>query len=822
MQIRFYAYEFDYKFKEGLPYIYLYGKLQDGNKICVIQQFQPYFYAKIDDIDEKELERRLKNLEVEAKIPAKVTKWEKVEKKLLGKEEKFWKISVNYPQAVPIISKELESWGINCYEKDIVFIHRYLRDNNLAPMTLLEAEGELTEDNNLRVTLFKANKVKQISKESLDNPKILAIDIETYNKEKVINPEKNPILMIAFYGTDEQGKEFKKVITWKKFKHQQDYLEILTDETEMLKKFREIVLDYNPDIITGYFSDGFDLPYIKSRADKYKIKLDIGIDRSEIETGMKNYSRDGKTKIKGILHLDIFKFIRYIFGKNLKTDGYSLDAVSEELLGNKKHDVNIEELAHVWDNQDDQGIEDFCKYNLHDAHLTLKLCLKLFPDVVEFSKIVGLPVFDLIRMGFSRLVESYILKHAFEKNVIAPNKPKNYEIEQRSEETYQGAFVYEPTPGMYENILVFDFKSLYPTIITSHNIGPESLHCHCCKKLTKVPEKEEYWFCVKEKKFIPQLLEQLILRRSDVKKMIKESKSRKEDTKMLEARSYALKLLANSFYGYLGFFGARWYCIECARSTTAYARNYIKDTIKKAEERNFEIVYGDTDSLFILLGDQQIENAMEFMDEINSSLPGSMELEYEGRFPRGIFVAIKGTDKGAKKKYALIDEDNHMKITGFETVRRNWSAIAKEVQEKVLRLVLEDKIEEAINYVREMIKELKNGKIDLNKLIIKTQITKPLTSYSSIGPHVAVALRMLEKGTEITPGTIVQYIIGKGSGLIRERAKMYEEIKPGEYDADYYLNNQVLPAVLGIFSVLGYKEDDLVGESSQTGLGKFF
>ena len=306
----------------------------------------------------------------------------------------------------------------------------------------------------------------------------------------------------------------------------------------------------------------------------------------------------------------------------------------------------------------------------------------------------------------------------------------------------------------------------------------------------------------------------------DLKRMIKDSEEKNEEIHILNARSYALKTLANSFYGYTGFFGARWYCLECAKSTTAYARNYIQETIQKAKENGFKTIYADTDSCFLLLENKTLDQAMEFMDEINSNLPGHMELEYEGFYPRGIFVAIKGSSIGAKKKYALIDKDNKIKVTGFETVRRNWSLLAKELQKRVLQLVLEDKVDSALDYVRSVIKELKEGKIAVEQLIIKTQITKELSSYSSIGPHVAVAMRMVDKGEQIHPGTIIQYVITSGPGLIREKAFFPEEAK--DYDGDYYLNNQLLPAVSSILLVLGYKEEDLLGEGKQEGLSKFF
>ena len=813
MKIHFFPYDFIYKIKDEQPYVYLFGKLDNGEKVVVRQAFQPYFYAKVHDIDQEGLKKRLTDLSIEVNNNplAKVLKWEKVEKELLGNKGTFWKIYTNYPKAVPVISQKLQSWGVECYETDILFVHRYLRDLQITPFTLVEAEGEFVEDREFKIALFQAENVKQQTKEVLTTAKILAIDIETYAPSKAINPQKNPILMIAIY-----GENYKKVITWKRFPHKLDYLEYVDDEVELLRRFQKIIQTQQPDIITGYYSDGFDLPYLQQRAEKHNLKLELGVDNSEMVIRKDCH-------INGVLHLDMFKFIRNIFGYALNTDSYSLDAVSEELLGHRKHAVKIEELAHIWD-EEPEKLTDFCEYNLHDAHLTYQLCLKLLPDMIEFTKIISLPPFDIIRMRFSRLVENYILKRAIEYNVLAPNRPQRHELEQRTEETYEGGFVYEPTPGLYEDIAVFDFRSLYPTVIIAHNIGPESLHCRCCKndQQAKVPGKEELWYCLKDKKFIPKVLEQLILRRIDLKRLIKETREKGEETKILEARSYAIKTLANSFYGYLGFFGARWYCLECAKSTTAYARNYIQNTIQKAEQKGFKVIYADTDSCFLLLGDKIIDQAKEFMNEVNFELPGHMELEYEGFFPRGIFVALKGSDKGAKKKYALLKEDGKIKITGFETVRRNWSIIAKEVQKKVLNLVLQNKVEEALKYIRETITLLKSGKVPLQKLIIKTQITKDLSRYTSIGPHVAVAKKLLEKGVPVSPGMVVEYIITKGLGLVRERAQLAEEVKVGEYDYNYYLNNQIIPAVNSIFLVLGYSEDDLLGEATQQGLGKFF
>ncbi len=824
MQLHFYPLDFDYIVRDDQVLVRLFGRLASGGKACLIHPHQPYFYLRMKGVDEGRLKEKLEQLKSTGERKEKVLAWEETEKELLGKKEKFWKVYTNFPKAVPPLARELESLGVEAYEKDILFTHRYLRDRDITPMTLVRAEGEFVEDKGLKIPAFRAESVEQESREAVQNLKILALDIETYAVRREINPEKNPILMIGLYGQDGEGEIFKKVITWKRFKHKLDYLEQVQDEIELLERFKKFFQDYQPDIVTGYFSDGFDFPYLKARADKHGIKLDFGLDYSEITAGQSSpfhaSFREGESKIRGILHLDMFKFIRNIFGPNLRTESHSLDAVSRELLGHQKHQVNLGELAHVWE-EEPERLADFCEYNLHDAHLALKLCQKLMPDVIEFTKLIGLPPFDLTRMRFSRLVENYILKRAMEFNVIAPNKPSDYELEKRREETIKGGFVYEPVPKLYEKIVVFDFRSLYPTIIMAHNIGPEGLRCACCPEPVPVPGEKDLWFCQKEKKFLPSVLERLILRRVDLKRMIEEDKKKGQETRILEARSYGLKILANAFYGYLAFFGARWYCLECAAATTAYARNYIQTTIGKAEKKGFKVIYADTDSCFLLLEDKVLDQAMEFMNEINFDLPGHMELEFEGYYPKGIFVALKGAEKGAKKKYALIDEKGRVSITGFETVRRNWSPVAKEVQEKVLSLVLSDKAGEAVNYAKAMVRELKQGLVPSEKLMIKTQITRELDRYETVGPHVAIARKLREQGEEIVPGTVVEYIISRGAGLVRERARLPSEVREGDYDSDYYIKNQLIPAVSGIFAVLGYREDEIFSESSQTALGKF-
>ena len=661
---------------------------------------------------------------------------------------------------------------------------------------------------------FNAEKITPYGTETFLQPKILSVDIETYTPNYMeIAPEKNPILMISFY-----AKDFQKVFVWKRFKNDLDYIEFVESEAELIQKFKETVETYKPDILTGYFSDGFDLPYIKTRADKYKIKLDLGLDFSEFKIEKR---RDTTVQITGITHLDIFKFIKKIMSGTLNTEKYNLNAVASELLGEKKIEVDLNELSAAWD--DNKDIKKFCEYNLNDARLSYKLADKLMPTISEMVKITGLTIYDINRMGFSQLVEWYLLKQAPNFNEIAPNKPTNEQVTERRMLTYKGAFVFEPKPGLFDNIVVFDYRSLYPTIIGSHNVGPGTINCDCCKEdATLAPlDDEKIWFCSKKKGFIPTLIEDLITRRTRIKEIIKDQTD--ERFTILDARQNTLKLLANSFYGYLGFFMARWYSIGCAQATTAYGRFYIKQVIEKAQKAGFEVLYSDTDSVFLALNEKTKQDAINFSEKINQNLPGLMELEFDGFYPSGIFVSSKVSAYGAKKKYALIDEKGELKIKGFESVRRNWSLIAKEVQERVLNMVLKDHDHKtALKYAKTVIDDLRNKRVPIDKVIIHTQLQKEIEDYDARGPHVAVAQRLRNQGINVGPGSIIKFVVTQGDDIIRNRAKLPDEISIKDYDADYYVTHQVVPAIERIFNVLGYTKEELLETKDQTKLEGFF
>ncbi len=218
-----------------------------------------------------------------------------------------------------------------------------------------------------------------------------------------------------------------------------------------------------------------------------------------------------------------------------------------------------------------------------------------------------------------------------------------------------------------------------------------------------------------------------------------------------------------------------------------------------------------------------IKKAKEFEKKVNKKLPGIIELEFRGLYEGGIFVARKGEKRGAKKRYALIDKEGNLEIRGFETVRRDWCDLAKDIQHEVLRIILQDKDpDKATKLVKDTVQRLKEGKVTLEELTIYTQLTKSLSKYESIGPHVNVAKKMKDRGRPVGEGMIVTYIITKGSGSISDRAEPVEDVKEGEYDPDYYINHQVLPAAMRVLSALGITEQQVLSGKIQTKLGKWF
>jgi len=192
-----------------------------------------------------------------------------------------------------------------------------------------------------------------------------------------------------------------------------------------------------------------------------------------------------------------------------------------------------------------------------------------------------------------------------------------------------------------------------------------------------------------------------------------------------------------------------------------------------------------------------------------------MELDLEDFYARGLFVAKRGTTAGAKKKYALVDEKGKVKIRGFETVRRDWCRLTRNLQSEVLADIMKDGDEKAaLKLTKEVVGKLKNREVDLEDLMIRTQLRRPLDEYVTEGPHVIAAKKMLAAGVAVSTGMLIEYFVGDGSGK-RIGDRVYLAGEKVKYDIDYYLKNQILPAVENIFDVFGVDVSAIADGESQ-------
>ncbi len=799
--VQFYPIDVRMRMISQRPVITLYGRTLTGERIAVTDSnYFPYFYV-VPKQGTEAIENDLMKIRVKANEEIhSIIKVEKKKVKIFEKEKNVLKCYVNSVFSCSYLSEEIKKLNIlGIYESDIPLIASYMIDRRLVPCALTDAEGEITNPSS-KLLVLRADSLIQ-EEEQMIRPRVLAFDIETYSpKEKSASPESDPVLMISFYSDD-----YKKTIMWKEFKTDDKSIEFVKSEFDLLNSFKRIIDEFQPDILVGYASDIYSFPYLKKRAEKYGLKFDIGVDKTIADIS------NSETSIKGIVHVDVYKFISRIMASELETDTFRLEDVALELIGEGKKQADISKFPEVWENNS-ENIGQFCDYNLNDAYLTYKIFEKIFPSLIEYVKLTNLDIFDTSRGGFSQFAEAFLIKESKFFNEIIPGKPASYE----SKETYHSGPVIEPEQGIYNNIAVLDFKSLHSSIISTHNISPGTMNCGCCNE--NVPG-EDIHFCSKITGFIPKLTGNLIDRKERILEILKAENKSFEQKMLLSARYNAINSIAGSIYGEFSLPYSRWHNAECSKAIASYGRYYLNYAVDKAKSEKFDVLYADNDSIFLRLGSKKPEQAKKFLDELNASLPEKMNLDYEGLYPRGMFVASK-TGKETRRRYALLSENGFMKIRGLESSRRNFSTIARETQKKVLEFILKErKLRKALEHVKSVIADVKDEKIPMRKMIIYTQLAKEISSYETIAPHVAVAQKMQKQGFNVIPGSIIRYIVGKGFGSIAENSQPPNEVR--EYNIGYYIEHQILPSVEKIFEAAGVDFKKALEEKEQSSLNEF-
>ncbi|MBN2487452.1 MAG: DNA polymerase elongation subunit [Methanosarcinaceae archaeon] len=853
--------------------IRLFGRDEEGESVCCfVPGFEPYFYVNVSgelqDVGKIIQERfeAVKTVEVVQKFEP--IGYQKQKKPML-------KVTTLDPKNVPEIRDDIAALpGVKeVYETDILFRNRFLIDRGFNGMGWVSAEtapdaGSFSSQNLTCDRTITASSVREIEKISGAPLKYLAFDIECLPLENAMpTAETSPIIMVSLAFEPSYEEHSTLVLVGKEVKDADPDVEMFTDEAKLLNRFFEIFQKYDPDMVIGYNINDFDIPYITDRvkflneSSGSNIRSNVGRDGRSM-----SYRRIGNrtmVSMPGRVVVDALPLARQ--GFSLKQ--YTLRNVAKELLGREKLDVAFHEMREYWEDSGEK-IKKFIDYSRRDSELALELVLKLqlLDKYVALAQVSGTLLQDTISGGQSSMVENLMLREFGKRDRVIPPRPDDSiaSFRHKQSEELKGGEVLDPWKGLLENVVILDYKSLYPTIMMAHNLCYTSVveRDRPDGETVKPPSGGEFVSASVSKGIVPSILEDLLNRRTETKKRMKDAAS-EEEIRVLDATQYALKILLNSFYGYSGYTRARLYSLQLANAVTSYGRanilntrTLVNDTIHRIVLRNgnayltdeiaspepsdniitLSVVYGDTDSVFVKCSSDReisLEDAELVGNKIagivSDSLPDPMELEFESIAKRALFIA--------KKRYAIwVFEragegwSDKIKVKGMETVRRDWCELTSKTLNKVLELVLkEGKVDIAVEYVRSIVDRVRN--IDARKdsqiiddLTLTRMFSKGKRSYKSKQPHLTV-VEKIEARTGVAPsiGERIPFVIIAGKGLFVERAEDPGYVREHNIplDVDYYIKKQMLPPVERILAAFGVDMATLDYDSKQKGLFDF-
>ncbi len=870
----------------------------DGN-------FEPYFYVfprhlfnnagntattkdacdSAWDIEEKkrELERICVRSGGERIRPKRV---EVCTRKVFGVPCRGLRVVAEYPKDVPVLREEIQRRDESCValEADILFAIRYLVDKDLRLFDGICVEGKRLSAEQVAekfkvaasVSVEEAFLAERVMWKHLRRPplRILAFDCEMASPYGMPSPKRDPIIIISCaFKEARSGVEGGEIHT-KMFTLREDEAKT-KDDSRIIREFVQFVRDFRPDVIVGYNTDAFDWHYLKERARIHGIKLNIGKDGSELSVERGGVSPE--VNIAGVLNVDLYKIARRDLSEvKVKT----LENVAEFLGAMRKIERESLTPREIYDfsrgSEEERG--RLRAYAIADAVSALKIAERLLPLQIELSHILRCPLDLLANMGRGRQVEALLLSEAFKRGELVPQRREG------RAESYEGGFVLPPKKGLHENVISLDFSSMYPSIMLSFNISPDTF-----VPPEAVKNKDDFYiapevghaFRKHPDGFFKQILSELVEKRREIKRRMEEVAEKEgkdsQEARILDVQQHCLKILTNAFYGYTGWSAAKFYRKECAEATTAWGRYFIKKAIKMAESLGFDVIYGDTDSIFAKLSgeatkEEIIKRAKELADAISSEWElAKLEIK---EFFKTIFFT------GKKKRYAALTEDGEIVVRGLEARRGDWCELAKEVQMKVIEIILRRKDAKlAAEYVRNVIEDLRSGKIPIEKLIIYKTLTKKIEGYETKQAHVVAAKVAKDANVIYEIGSKIPYVIvcetvlgaagergersgiggdgvkrsvvkGGGVGKAKERKKRAKrsgiggagEDKTSErafpieiavdvrgneirdamgrsfhIDTDYYVHKQIIPAAVRILQIFGY-DASYFAESPQKNL----
>ncbi|KAL5555418.1 hypothetical protein UlMin_037654 [Ulmus minor] len=844
--------------------IRIFGVTKEGHSVCCnVHGFEPYFYINCppgmgaDDIPnfQKILEGRMMEANRNSNVPKFICRIDLVHKRSImyyqqQKSYAFLKIVVALPTMVAscrgILDRGIQIDGLGMksfmtYESNVLFALRFMIDCNIVGGNWIEVPAgkyyKTTKNLSYSQLEFDCLYSELISHapegefSKMAPFRILSFDIECAGRKGHFpEPTHDPVIQVANLVTLQGENEplIRNVMTLNSCSPivGVDVMSFDT-EREVLLAWRDFIRQVDPDIIIGYNICKFDLPYLIERAETLKIaEFPIlgRIRNSRVRVKDTTFSsrqygtRESKeVKIEGRVQFDLLQAMQ----RDYKLSSYSLNSVSAHFLSEQKEDVHHSIISDL-QNGNAETRRRLAVYCLKDAYLPQRLLDKLMYiyNYVEMARVTGVPISFLLSRGQSIKVLSQLLRKAKQKNLVIPNA-KQAGSEQG---TYEGATVLEAKAGFYEKpIATLDFASLYPSIMMAYNL------CYCTlvtpediRKLNlppecvnKTPSGETFVKSNLQKGILPEILEELLTARKRAKADLKEAKDPLVKA-VLDGRQLALKISANSVYGFTGATIGQLPCLEISSSVTSYGRQMIEHTKKLVEdkfttlggyEHNAEVIYGDTDSVMVQFGVPTVEAAMtlgrEAADYISGTFIKPIKLEFEKVYFPYLLIS--------KKRYAGLfwtnpDKFDKMDTKGIETVRRDNCLLVKNLVNECLHKILIDRdIPGAIQYVKNTISDLLMNRMDLSLLVITKGLTKTGDDYEVKAAHVELAERMRKRDAATAPnvGDRVPYVIIKAA----KGAKAYEKSEDPIYvlennipiDPQYYLENQISKPLLRIF-----------------------
>lgn len=762
----------------------------------------------------------------------------------------FLKIVVALPAMVPncrgILDRgiQIDGFGMKSfmtYESNVLFALRFMIDCNIVGGNWIEVPAgkyKKTAKNlsycQLEFDCLYSELISHAPEGEFSKMapfRVLSFDIECAGRKGHFpEPNHDPVIQVANLVTL-QGEDqpfIRNVMTLKSCSPivGVDVMSFDT-EREVLLAWRDFIREVDPDIIIGYNICKFDLPYLIERAEtlgivEFPILGRIRNSRVRVKdttfSSRQMGTRESKeVTIEGRVQFDLLQAMQ----RDYKLSSYSLNSVSAHFLSEQKEDVHHSIISDL-QNGNSETRRRLAVYCLKDAYLPQRLLDKLMfiYNYVEMARVTGVPMSFLLSRGQSIKVLSQLLRKAKQRGLVIPN------VKQAGSEqgTYEGATVLEARAGFYEKpIATLDFASLYPSIMMAYNL------CYCTlvtpedvRKLNlppecinKTPSGETFVKSNLQKGILPEILEELITARKRAKADLKEAKDPLVKA-VLDGRQLALKISANSVYGFTGATVGQLPCLEISSSVTSYGRQMIEHTKKLVEdkftmlggyEHNAEVIYGDTDSVMVQFGVDTVEAAMKLGKEAAEYISGTfikpIKLEFDKVYYPYLLIS--------KKRYAGLlwtnpEKFDKMDTKGIETVRRDNCLLVKNLVTECLHKILIDQdIPGAVQYVKNTISDLLMNRMDLSLLVITKGLTKTGEDYEVKAAHVELAERMRKRDAATAPnvGDRVPYVIIKAA----KGAKAYERSEDPIYvlennipiDPQYYLENQISKPLLRIF-----------------------